>query len=82
MSKPRAFGNPVSICAMKRLASFGGLSLGLGLVAFALTFASGFGPCGPSTGLGAFLISFGFVATMVGLLMMAGAILRAAFGSR
>jgi len=67
---------------VKRLAAFGVLSFGLGMAAFALTFASGFGPCGPSTAFGGFLISFGFVATIIGLLMMAGAILRAAFRSR
>jgi hypothetical protein len=67
---------------VKRLAAFGALSFGLGMAAFALTFASGFGPCGPSTAFGGFLISIGFMATIIGLLMMAGAILRAAFGSR
>jgi hypothetical protein len=67
---------------VKQLGTFGALSFGLGMAAFALTFASGFGPCGPTTAFGGFLISFGFVATIVGLFMMVGAILRAAFRSR
>jgi hypothetical protein len=62
---------------VKLLGEFGGLSFCLGVAAFGLTFASGIGPCGPSTAFGVFLISFGFVATIIGLLMMAGA----AFGS-
>jgi hypothetical protein len=60
----------------------GAVSFVIGIVALALTFASGFGPCGPSTPLGGFLISLGFTAVIVGLLMMVGAIFRAAFGRR
>jgi len=64
------------------LAKYGAASFGMGVAALALTFASGFGPCGPSTALGGFLISFGFVAVILGSLMMVGAILRAAFGGK
>ena len=42
------------------MAKYGAMSFGVGIVAFALTFASGFGPCGPSTSFGGFLISLGF----------------------
>jgi hypothetical protein len=70
------------ITSLKGLAKYGAASFGIGVVAFALTFASGFGPCGPSTAFGGFLISLGFVATIIGSLMMVGAILRAAFGRR
>ena len=61
---------------------YGAMSFAVGIAAFALTFASGFGPCGPSTAFGGFLISLGFVTTIGGSLMMVGAILRAAFGRR
>jgi hypothetical protein len=67
---------------VKSLAKYGAMSFGVGIVAFALTFASGFGPCGPGTSFGGFLISLGFVTTIGGSLMMIGAILRAAFGRR
>jgi hypothetical protein len=67
---------------LKNLAKYGAASFGVGMAAFALTFASGFGPCGPSTPFGGFLISLGFVATILGSLMMVGAILRAAFGRK
>jgi hypothetical protein len=67
---------------LKSLAKYGATSFGIGIAALALTFASGFGPCGPGTAFGGFLISLGFAATIIGLLMMAGAILRAAFGRK
>ena len=67
---------------MKNLAKYGVLSFGIGIAAFALTFAGGFGPCGPSTAFGGFLISLGFVTTIGGSLVMIGTILREAFGRK
>ena len=64
------------------MAKYGAMSFGVGLVAFALTFASGFGPCDPRTSFGGFQTSLGFVTTIGGSLLMIGAILRAAFGRR
>ena len=64
------------------MATYGVISFGVGVAALALTFATGFGPCGPSTAFGGFLISVGFMATAGGSLMMIGAILRAAFGPK
>jgi hypothetical protein len=49
---------------VKSLAKYGAMSFGVGIFAFALTFASGFGPCGPSTPFDGFLISLGFVTTI------------------
>ena len=61
---------------------YGVMSFGVGIAAFVLSFASGFGPCGPITAFGGLLISVGFVTMIGGALMMIGAILRAAFGRR
>ena len=66
----------------KNLAKYGVLCFAVGMAALALTFLSGFGPCGPATPLGGFLISLGFIATFAGLLMMVGAVLRAAVGGK
>jgi hypothetical protein len=72
-----------SVCKkMKGLTKCGVASFGIGIAALALTFASGFGPCGPGTPFGGFLISLGIVATIIGSFVMVGAILRAAFGRR
>lgn len=67
---------------VKSLAKYGVTSFGLGIAALALTFASGWGPCGPGTTFGGFLISLGFVTTIGGGAMMIAAILRATFGRR
>jgi uncharacterized membrane protein YidH (DUF202 family) len=67
---------------VKDLAKYGVISFGVGIAALALTFATGFGPCGPSTPFGGFLISVGFITIVGGSLMMIGAILRAAFGRK
>jgi len=67
---------------VKKLGTYGVTSFGVGLAALLLTFATGFGPCGPTTALGHFLISLGVLGTAGGVLMMIGAILRAAFGRK
>jgi hypothetical protein len=65
---------------VKSLAMHGAICVGIGIAAFALTFASGFGPCGPGTTFGEFLLWLGFITTFGGACMMIGAILEAAFG--
>jgi len=55
---------------------------GVGVAALLLTFATGFGPCGPTTALGHFLISVGILDALGGAMMMIAAILRAAFGRK
>jgi hypothetical protein len=66
----------------RKLATFGSISFVIGIALFGLTFISGFGPCGPSTRLGGFLISIGFLTVAAGALMMVAAFLRAALGRK
>ena len=56
--------------SVKRLSVYGVLSLLMGIGAFALTFASGFGPCGPAGPFGLPLMVLGFLALPAGLLML------------
>jgi hypothetical protein len=65
---------------VNRLSMYGILSLVVGIGAFALTFASGFGPCGPSSNFGFSLIVLGFLAIPCGLIMLIRAAWHAAFG--
>jgi hypothetical protein len=67
---------------VKNLGTYGATSFGVGIAALLFTFASGFGPCGPTTAFGGFLVSLGFLASIGGLLTMVGAVLRAAFGRK
>ena len=67
---------------MKNLATYGVISFGVGVAALALTFVTGFGPCGRSTQFAGFLIIVGFITTVVGSLMMIGAMFRAGFGRK
>ncbi len=68
--------------AVKNLGTYGVTFFVIGVAALLLTFASGFGPCGPTTRLGSGLVSLGFLGSIGGLLMMVGAVLRAAFGRK
>ena len=67
---------------VKRLSMYGILSLIIGIGAFGLTFASGFGPCGPSSPFGLSLIFLGILAIPCGLLMLVRAGWLAAFGRK
>jgi len=68
--------------AVKNLGNYGAASLAVGIAALLLTFASGFGPCGPTTHLGRGLVSAGLLGCIGGLQLMVAAILRAAFGRK
>jgi hypothetical protein len=70
------------ILTPKNQSIYGGLSVVVGIVAFYLTFASGFGPCGPDTGFGLALMLIAFLGIVGGALTLVASLFRAVFGRK